>query len=849
TVPVDGISARNVTLLALGSGDADAELKLFGGTIDINPGVTVAAAIDMSSCGTCGGRSALVDISGDQLALNGDIFAGIESGTGFTRTQISLEANAGDVIVNGTVATQNLAQPGAIARVDLSAFGNVGMGTNGAIATRIINASTSTGDVNLNNFFAFQVLGNAAGSFNVTDTDFLSVGPITASNIRITTGGQLSVDNSLTASGGSLGAVDLTGSIITVNSRIDASSAVRLDGAGGVTISDDISVLRPSGVGVAAIAVLSNGNITLNSGATLSAVHSGSFGAAQVLLGGSGGVVNNITLGGNILASFNGAGSGGGQVGLIGSGVFQIDGQVQAFGGSGMIFMNSASSVQGNGLIEGGQIQAMTAGDVVLGNTKVTQLLLNASPGLVDVTNTGDLALFHFNNDTASQYSVDVTGNLVLPNNPSFTLLSSGDVSLTATGDLTVATNITAGSQALFDAGNSMSLGIPATPVTINANSILGLAGAGGTLLVNGTLSANTVYLQALNDLILGAGGGSGLVTLTANTSMVLAAFNSITSLVSPGFGQIDTGALSAYAGNRLDLTNIDLIVHNAVAPDVIDVTSVGDPGMIADLFTLGAIPTSTVDANLGLIAGNELVVDFLDFFGDYIYLKSDIVTLNNPVGTWLPGSEASPVVNPDVIVQLLPFDQARAIGIEALPPSSPLAGTTYFTNSGHFSRFPGTSIMAGGSLYGGSSTIGSNGIVNIGGQNFLLTTTGAVSGAGNIVSTGLIGIAGSAPPLFPPRPPPTTPPTGPVNTGVVNTVVQQTTSPTDPAGSTIPEETVQSNVPPEEQTGTETTVPPEEQPGTETTPEGPADPIAMLEQQPLIGGQVEVNNTVLTCQ
>jgi len=156
---------------------------------------------------------------------------------------------------------------------------------------------------------------------------------------------------------------------------------------------------------------------------------------------------------------------------------------------------------------------------------------------------------------------------------------------------------------------------------------------------------------------------------------------------------------------------------------------------------------------------------------------------------------------------------------------------------------------MAGGSLYGGSSTIGSNGIVNIGGQNFLLTTTGAVSGAGNIVSTGLIGIAGSAPPSIPPTTPPTTPPTGPVNTGVVNTVVQQTTSPTDPAGSTIPEETVQSNVPPEEQTGTETTVPPEEQTGTETTPEGPVDPIAMLEQQPLIGGQVEVNNTVLTCQ
>jgi len=88
--------------------------------------------------------------------------------------------------------------------------------------------------------------------------------------------------------------------------------------------------------------------------------------------------------------------------------------------------------------------------------------------------------------------------------------------------------------------------------------------------------------------------------------------------------------------------------------------------------------------------------------------------------------------------------------------------------------------------------------------------------------------------------PPPTTtttPPPEPVNTGVVNTVVQQTTTPTDPTGSSIPEETVQANVPPEEETGTE------------PTPDEPPDIIAMLEQQPLIDGQVEVNNTVLTCQ
>jgi len=78
---------------------------------------------------------------------------------------------------------------------------------------------------------------------------------------------------------------------------------------------------------------------------------------------------------------------------------------------------------------------------------------------------------------------------------------------------------------------------------------------------------------------------------------------------------------------------------------------------------------------------------------------------------------------------------------------------------------------------------------------------------------------------------------------------------PTDEQTGTDPEETVEANVPTDEQTGTdpeetvEANVPTDEQTGTETTPEGPIDPVAMLKQQPLVGGQVEVNRTILTCQ
>ena len=111
----------------------------------------------------------------------------------------------------------------------------------------------------------------------------------------------------------------------------------------------------------------------------------------------------------------------------------------------------------------------------------------------------------------------------------------------------------------------------------------------------------------------------------------------------------------------------------------------------------------------------------------------------------------------------------------------------------------------------------------------------GRGDGYAHVQRVSLVGIGSPLCTLF--NSPVPTPPTAPVNTGVVNTVSQQTSTPTDPTSSTITEETVEANVPTEEQTETE------------TTPDGPVDMVALLERQPLVDGQVEVNNVVLSCQ
>jgi hypothetical protein len=342
------------------------------------------------------------------------------------------------------------------------------------------------------------------------------------------------------------------------------------------------------------------------------------------------------------------------------------------------------------------------------------------------------------------------------------------------------------------------------------------------------TLTVSAIVQSASGDVYLIAGGenvnlagatiGGQHVGMSAAAGSVQATANST----------IDADSLTVQAGNAINLNLASMTLHNAIP--TLASQQFGDAQTLTDYAALGGtIPGSSI-ANAAFVAPNSISLGSVDFFGDYMYLKSDALTLNQAINTYTPGSEAAPVINPNVVIQMLPFDAARSVGVEQVFPTSPSPGVTYYTDADHFSRFPGTTIFAGGSLLNGSVAIGSNGIVNIGGQNFLVATNGTVTGIGNIVSTGLVGIAGVIPP------PPGT--TVPITTGGVTTVVQQTTDPTDPGVTPITEETVQTNLPPEEQTGTDT-----------TPLEDPIDFIALLEQQPLVQGQVEVNTTVLACQ
>jgi hypothetical protein len=335
--------------------------------------------------------------------------------------------------------------------------------------------------------------------------------------------------------------------------------------------------------------------------------------------------------------------------------------------------------------------------------------------------------------------------------------------------------------------------------IRVEANGDIIFSGVDGAPTFGGTPGSNTTPE---------VGTAQGTLSLLTNGSILV---NYPTDIW--GFG------VTMVAGDRIDLTLAS--PHVGVFPGY-SLSEFGDPTMLSQLASLGVTTPSLSIPNGTFIAPNEIKFGLLEFWGDYLYLQSNQITFTQDVLTLNPETF---LTNENVIVQMLPYSPNQTISIESVMPSSMLAGTTYFTQADHFGRFPGTSLLLGGSSFAGPMLIGQNGTVNIGSKNFLGLTFGQVTGAGNIVSTGLVSLVGTTPP--------------PTTTGGVTTVVQQTTTnPLDPTNTTITEETVDANLPSEEETGTD-----------DTDLEEPFDFIALLEEQPLVDGQIESNGMVLACR
>jgi filamentous hemagglutinin family protein len=566
-----------------------------------------------------------------------------------------------------------------------------------------------------------------------------------------------------------------------------------------------------------------------------------------------------------LIQVLGGTGSGTHQV-LIGSGTtaysdVQVDGVIEAVGGGSrsLIFINA----EGINVAAGGRVSAINTA----GSLSSIQLRSFGSGGIVapGVLQANQLL------------GTNINGGGIQITNPIIDGINLATIGSGSTGIVYTDPDLVQINQLRSDNGD----------IVIDA----GLITIGGSILANGP---DDVILRSASDIVFG-----GFNQVISGDAVVLdASFGG--SVISPTTNTITANALSVLAANSIDLGFTSIIVNNGI-PSLASY-QFGDALMLSELTSLGVTVPSVPIGNAAFRA-LDINLGTFDFFGDYLYLQADQITLNSAIGTWLPGTEPTPgTINPEVIVQMQPYTPTQAIAIESLMPSSQLTGTTYFTQADHFSRFPGTSLLLGGASYTGPMQIGQDGMVNIGTKNFLAFTSGTVTGSGNIMTSppGLVSVIGGAPVSPPPTPPSsTTTSTSTSNststtltsTEVVTTFVQQTTrsdptSPTETGGSTITEEAVEMNLPVEEAVagitpseeetasgtpaGNEPTIessedavagtpPPEEETasGTEADDESaielfsdePIDMVAALEQQPLVETYLEVNGITLACQ
>ena len=103
------------------------------------------------------------------------------------------------------------------------------------------------------------------------------------------------------------------------------------------------------------------------------------------------------------------------------------------------------------------------------------------------------------------------------------------------------------------------------------------------------------------------------------------------------------------------------------------------------------------------------------------------------------PGVTADP--HEDFLAQFTTFDPAMDIVVE----DDPVNGAANFTNSQHFSKLPGTTILLGSESLPsgpqlGSILVGPNGLINFRNQNFLVATKGISRVSPNVTSKGFIG-------------------------------------------------------------------------------------------------------------
>jgi len=553
----------------------------------------------------------------------------------------------------------------------------------------------SPGTINING----NLLGEATGSSFGAATVFLWGGAVNAPG-AITANGRLEVkvtSGNLVLGGKSVERYDLFNS---------GSGSIDLSVTGDATVvqavadSGDVSLSASGALSFGNVTAGSTGTVSLDSGPGINHMFSTVTGALLDLTTVGGGLVNTS------VSQLSASNTGGGTIDITNASALDIAG-ITAGSADINITTLAGDLTYSGGIDATGQIVTLTpAGGIFHSGTAtirafmldatatggidmLTELIrldaTNSGAGGIFIENTGDIDILGLVDSGTGDITVQNSRTL---SNTGPISAAGGDVTLRSlTGNLNAFANVTAAGDVIFEALDTEGT-ISIDPVLVSGTNVFM---TGYWVRVDGGNITTTadMGLVAANNVSLFSG------SINAGGLALLEAGNTVAANSSPF--SIEADALAVFALSGVNLSAATLMTYNGSVPTLQDgVTPAGDSTMLADFEETfgGNVPGSTL-AN-AVFEAPSVTLGTYDFYGDYLYLKADTLTLNQAVGTWLPGTEPSPgTVNPNVIVQMTPYTAGQQVVVEDIQQAFQ-PGVTRYSNNNHFQQFPGTSLFVG---------------------------------------------------------------------------------------------------------------------------------------------------------
>ncbi|MBU6303228.1 MAG: autotransporter-associated beta strand repeat-containing protein, partial [Verrucomicrobia bacterium] len=686
------LSANNQALLNTSA------INLNGGAVILtNTNATEAALnrVNNSAGITSNGGTITVTNTASSSVNYSETLGGLTLGSGLlTVTQTN---------ANTSPATQTLAL-GAIARTGGSAntsqlnFTGTSLGANTQNVITISGQSATTASI-----FPWMTYGGTDfAAYNGTN----GVIAATATNLTASLVGAVGTDyNAATVTLGS------NGSMRTL--RFGGGTALTVTGAGTTSIGGIVSsgAAHVLAGGTAYQAITAGDNFFVNVGANQLTI------SAPIQNVGAGATASTLVLGGAGTLTLSGTNTFSGGI-VLNSGTLQYTGSTAATLG------NASNSITFNG---SATLQALTTGGTTARNI---------------VLNNGAIASFT-NAAIAQTYSGNVTGTGgILINNTSGTATSFTGTGNTFTGpvQITSGTLTVGGTSALGNTNNPVNFANTAG-VTLNlagnltVGSISGAGATGGTI----TLGANTLTFGGNNENTTYAGtltGTGGAITKTGTGTTTLTGTNTFTGAVNLNGGLVNITALPA-GGTNSALGTSGTIGFGGGG---IQFGGVFDPSVRTLTFNAGGATFDT-NGNPIVIAspvGNSgaggltkagaglLILNAANTYTGSTSVRNGVLRLGNnqALGT---GSAGANVQSGGVL--LLPGGISTG--------GTGAGGSLTLNGNGATAFATGALVSAGINTYAGALALGSSATVSVDGGTLNLTSTGAVTGTGDLTLAG----------------------------------------------------------------------------------------------------------------